>query len=102
MSKKASMKVGNGKIPLNNGTKKTAKRRNAHNASLIHRTAEITGKGEDYVRKVVAGDRNSKEVELVYGELREGNNKLIEAVKTLVPFTGYQDIELQVGYKKFN
>jgi hypothetical protein len=71
-----------------NAPKKMARRRDAQKAALVQKTAKLTGKSERYVRAVMDGSRNNDEVELVYLELQNGDGKLLEAVKALVPFTG--------------
>ena len=97
------MKAGKAGNTSETATKKVAvRRRNTQKSAMIQQTAQVTGKSERHVRRVVNGMAENKEVELVYQELHEGTNKLLEAVKTLVPFAGYQDIELEVGYKKFS
>lgn len=52
---------------------------------VTEKAAEITGFKEDYVRKVRNGDRNNETILTVVLELIEGNNKLVEKVKKLVP-----------------
>lgn len=54
-------------------------------AARIKRTAEIVGVSERYVQLVLNGDRQNDDVLLVYMEMAEGENKLIQEVKKLVP-----------------
>lgn len=61
-------------------------KRSASNASLVQKTAEITGKKTNYVRKVLRADRENQTIMNVYMSLMEGENKLLEAVRELVPF----------------
>lgn len=76
------------------------KQRDAMRATLIHKTADITGISTRQVRRVIQGTSKNAEVMTVYMELLEGSTKLVDAVKMLVPFGGHRDIELSVGYKE--
>lgn len=76
-------------------------KRDAIGAATVIRTAEITGVSERYVRYVLDGKRNNEEVLTVYMELMDGQNKLMQAVKQLVPFYGHRDQELEVNYRNY-
>lgn len=54
-------------------------------ATRVKRTAEICGVSPRHVYRVILGDQVNEEITLVYIELSEGENKLVEAVKKLVP-----------------
>lgn len=54
-------------------------------AARIKRTAEIVGVSERYVQLVLNAERQNEEVLLVFMELDEGENKLVQEVKKLVP-----------------
>lgn len=54
-------------------------------AANVKRTAEILGVSERYVRLVLSAERQNEEVLLVFMEMQEGENKLIQEVKKLVP-----------------
>ena len=60
--------------------------RDAIRAARVKRTAEITGVSERHVNRVMIGDQENDKVVLVFMELKEGENKLVEAAKKLVPF----------------
>lgn len=53
---------------------------------VTEKAAEVTGFSEDYVRKVRSGERNNDTVMIAVMELIEGNKKLVEEVKKVVPF----------------
>lgn len=55
-------------------------------AARIIQTAKIVGVSERQVQRVLNGDQENDEVVLVFMELFEGENKLIQQVKKLVPF----------------
>lgn len=61
-------------------------KRDTQRAALTNKTAEIMGVSPRYVRMVINGERNDEAVLVVYMELKEGGNRLVEAVKKLVPF----------------
>jgi len=74
---------------LKNPNKST--KRDPETAIRVKRTAEMLGVSPTTVYRVIIGDdRISKEtaekVMMVYMELKDGENQLIEAVKQLVPF----------------
>ena len=62
------------------------KTRDLEKAVRVARTAEITRRSKSLVYKVTDGERENEHVMLVYMELKEGENKLVEAAKKLVPF----------------
>ena len=62
------------------------KTRDAIRAARVIKTAEIVGGTTNYVNKVLACERDSEEVMVVYMSLQEGENKLLESVKKLIPF----------------
>ncbi len=72
-------------------------KRDAHHASIVQKVAEIAGVSERYVYMVLKGDRVNDNIMLVYMELEEGANKLVAAVKKLVPFEP-KDRELIMNY----
>jgi Ulp1 family protease len=53
---------------------------------IAAQVADIHGVTPDHVRKVRRGDRVNQSILNTYMELLEGKNKLIQAVKELVPF----------------
>ena len=61
-------------------------KRDAFRASLVQKTAQITGLKENYIRKVLRSDRENETVMSVYMALLEGSNELVKQVKELVPF----------------
>lgn len=75
--------------------------RDRFNTVLVSQTADITGYKMRYVYMVLQGIRENEAVLTVYMELKEGHNKLLEAVKQLVPFDGPKNIELKVAYETF-
>ena len=66
---------------------KNTKKRDAEMAYRVKRVAEICGVKIPSVYKILRGDRNNEEVFTTYMELRERDNKLLDEVKKLVPFT---------------
>ena len=65
--------------------------RNPETAIRVKRTAELVGVSTRTVYRVVIGDpqiskETAEKVMMVYMELKEGENQLIEAVRQLVPF----------------
>lgn len=76
------------------------KQRDAFKATLIHKTADITHVSTRQVRRVINGTSKNEAVMTVYMELLEGSNKLVDAVKMLVPFRGLQDVELEMGWRR--
>jgi hypothetical protein len=81
----------NEKITAENDTKNTplsgvAIKRSAFNATIVGQVAEILGLEKSMVYKVLNGSRESQQVMSCYMTLLEGNNKLLEDVKKLVPF----------------
>ena len=62
-------------------------KRNAEMAYRVKRTAEICGLNTMSVYRILRGDRVNEEVFTTYMELRERDNKLLDEVKKLVPFT---------------
>lgn len=60
--------------------------RNTQRAALVEQTAKICGCSKRYVRYVLAGDRENETVFSTYMMLSEESNKLLNAVKELVPF----------------
>lgn len=70
------------------GTKVARKmrKRNAKTAARVQHTAELTGYGTDYVYKVINGERENEEIMQTYMMLYEGENKLLQSVKELLPF----------------
>lgn len=76
-------------------------KRDAIGAATVIKTAEITGVSERYVRYVLDGKRKNEAVFTVYMELVDGQNKLVQAVKQLVPFEGHRDRELEVNYRNY-
>lgn len=77
-------------------------KRDAFNAVLIQQTADITGVSDRHVRRVINGAYENEGVTTVYMELLEGNNKLLQAVKSLVPFEGHKPVELEVKYRSYD
>lgn len=55
-------------------------------AARIKRTAEIVRVSVRYVQLVLNGDRADEEVLSVFMTLDEGENKLVQAVKEMIPF----------------
>ncbi len=55
-------------------------------AARIQKVAETLGKTPRYIRMVLNGDRENNQVLPLMMELQEGENKLLEAVKKLIPF----------------
>lgn len=55
-------------------------------AANIKKTAEIVGVSPRFVNYVLNGDRESEDVLSVFMLLQEGENKLLQAVKELLPF----------------
>ena len=78
------------------------RKRDSIKAGIVQKVADMAGVKKDLVYKVLRGDRNNETVMMLYMELVEGQNKLVEAVKTLLPFERYQDIELQMRYERTN
>lgn len=60
--------------------------RDTINAARVIKTAECVGVSERYVNYVINGERNNDMVLSVFMEIQEGENKLLEEVKKLVPF----------------
>ena len=54
-------------------------------AARIKRTAEIVGVSERQVQRVLSADRENDKVLTVFFTLEEGENKLVQEVKKLVP-----------------
>ncbi len=77
-------------------------KRDTIKAATVLKTAELTGFSARYVRYVLEGKRINEGVATVYMELMEGENKLMEAVKQLVPFSGPRNVELEVGYRNYD
>jgi hypothetical protein len=104
MANKSNSEMGKARKPLKATTKKTAVagkrepvRRDHARAGLIKKTMEITGYSKDTVKRVLNGTRTNHEVMACYLELKEGDNKLLKAVKEAVPFD--LDKELVVSYQ---
>ena len=57
------------------------KKRESWRASLVRKTAEMTGFSERYVRYVIDGERDNQLVMSTYMTLWEGENALLETVK---------------------
>ena len=57
-----------------------------YRAAKIKRTAELVGVSQRFVNYVLNGERESEDVMAVFMELQEGENKLLKAVKELLPF----------------
>jgi hypothetical protein len=68
------------------GDLKDAIEKDLQHANRIKNTAEIMGCTERYVRYVVGGERVNDQIFACYMELQEGETKLIQSVKELVPF----------------
>jgi hypothetical protein len=62
------------------------RKRNAINAARVQKTAELTGLGERYIRMVIVGDRENKDVMQIYMFLAEGENELLKEARELVSF----------------
>jgi hypothetical protein len=76
------------------------KNRDVLRAALVGITAELTDRSPRFVNYVLSGTRKNEAVLTVYMELSEGSNLLMQAVKSLLPFEGPQDVELKMGYEK--
>ncbi len=65
-------------------------KRDAERAAIVKRTARITGVSERQVNRVLDTENSNDLVVSVFMEIKESNdqtdNKLLEAVKTLIPF----------------
>ncbi|MCX6210085.1 MAG: hypothetical protein NTZ59_11480 [Bacteroidetes bacterium] len=61
-------------------------KRDAINAARVIKTAECVGVSTNLVQKVIRGERNNDKVLGVFMEIQEGENKLLEEVKKIVPF----------------
>ncbi len=66
--------------------RKTVKR-NAWQASLVQKTAEITGFSGRHVRRVINGEFDNELIMNTYMKLYEGENELLKEVKNAVPFS---------------
>jgi hypothetical protein len=73
-------------------------KRNIIQAARVQKTRDLTGKSARHIRRVINGECENEEVMMVYMELAEGENKLLQAVKTLLPFERNKDIELVMQY----
>jgi len=73
------------------------RKRSAIKAAMVQKTAEIAGVDTDTVYAVINGTRNNEEVMTTYMFLQDGENKLMQVVKSLVPFD--QDRELVVCFQ---
>lgn len=56
-------------------------KRESWQASLVRKTADLTGFSERYVRMVINGERDNQLVMNTYMTLWEGENTLLETVK---------------------
>lgn len=65
---------------------KTKAKKDTKKAANIIDTAEVLGLSQSTVQKVLRGDRENPNVINVFMILDEGKNKLLKAVKELVPF----------------
>ena len=62
------------------------RKRDIIRAARITKTADLVGVSKRAVQLVLNGDRNNETVMTVFMELQEGENKLLQEVKKLVPF----------------
>ncbi len=65
----------------------TKGKRDAERAARVHKTAECLGVSTRHVNKVLNMDYDDDEVVCTYMTLLEGENKLLAAVKKMIPFT---------------
>lgn len=65
---------------------KNPNKRDVEVAYRVKRTAEITGLKTNAIYKIIRDDRKNEKVFTVYQELIEGDKRLLEEVKRLVPF----------------
>lgn len=61
-------------------------KRDSETATRVKRTADLCGVSTRYVYMVIIGDRVDENVLSVYMQLAEGENKLLESVRKVVPF----------------
>lgn len=66
--------------------KENIKKRDAVLTSRVKKTAKITGVSDRYVRMIINGERTNDEVLSTYMFIQEGENKLLQQAKLLVPF----------------
>lgn len=52
---------------------------------IVKRVAEMHKVSEDYVYKVIRGERDNESIFTTYMDLLEGSNELLKAVEELVP-----------------
>lgn len=62
------------------------KKRDSVKTTLVAQTAEICGVSKRQVYRVLDGQQDNDQIMMVYMELRQGSQELVEAVKQLVPF----------------
>lgn len=62
------------------------KHRDAETAARVKRIAEMFGISKRQVRRVISGDSSNEAVLRAYMEMAEGENLLIQEVKTIVQF----------------
>lgn len=60
--------------------------RDSEKASLVHKVSRLTGVSVRQVYRVINGESENEDVMRCYMELAEGENKLLLAVKELIPF----------------
>lgn len=70
---------------MKQGKSTKANSRNMVRSVRIAQTADILGLSKRYVRYVLSGDRENEEVLKVYMGLQEGESKLLQTVRQLVP-----------------
>lgn len=61
-------------------------KRSTKRAAKVAEVAAITGVSKRHVYRVLSGDQENEEVLSVYMFLHEGENKLLQAAKQLLPF----------------
>ena len=62
------------------------RKRDAKKAATVKDTAELVGVSERQVRRVLDGEHENEKVISVFMTLTEGNNRLLEEVRQLIPF----------------
>lgn len=61
-------------------------KREARRAATVIETAELAGVSTRTVQRVLSADQENEKVLSIFMTISEGHNKLLKAVKELVPF----------------
>lgn len=65
---------------------KKRKKEDPEQKALVRKLSRITGYSERQIERVIKAESENERVLDAYMFLHEGNNRLVEAVKELVPF----------------